>query len=459
MDRIRKLWQNEQPYEPIGDGSEREETEDVLPKSRVSFSYIEYGIFFLLGISMLWAWNMFLAAGPYFQHRFRSNGWVSENFQAAEISISTITNLVSMLVLTKLQAHASYPKRIISSLFINMAVFALLALSTSAFLDISASGYFAFLIVTVFATSLATGLCQNGIFAYVSGFGEPIYTQGIMTGQAVAGVLPCIAQIVSVLSVQATDGAPKDGPSRDGATPPHDPKSPPPIRSNAALAYFLTATAISVITLIAFIYLLGRNRTSAPLRHDDTPDDEEIPADHKSVPLSTLARKLFWLASAVFVTFAITMMFPVFTQRIVSVRPLDEQTPILQAPVFIPLAFLLWNVGDLLGRLATAIPQLSLVRMPRLVLVLSIARVGFVGLYYLCNIRGQGAVVKSDLFYLVVVQVLFGLTNGFLGSTCMVGAGEWVEPHEREAAGGFMGLCLVGGLTVGSLASFFAAGS
>ena len=47
-----------------------------------------------------------------------------------------------------------------------------------------------FLIFIVFVTSLAAGLCQNGVFAFVSGFGQPRYTQAIMTGQGVAGVLP-----------------------------------------------------------------------------------------------------------------------------------------------------------------------------------------------------------------------------------------------------------------------------
>lgn len=66
--------------------------------------------------------------------------------------------------------------------------------------------------------------------------------------------------------------------------------------------------------------------------------------------------------------------------------------------------------------------------------------------------------MQSDLFYLVVVQLLFGLTNGYLGSTCMIGAATWVDEDEREAAGGFMSLCLVIGLTVGSLASFLVGG-
>lgn len=155
------------------------------------------------------------------------------------------------------------------------------------------------------------------------------------------------------------------------------------------------------------------------------------------------------------------MVFPVFTQKIESVNPpsLNNKFPITQPASFIPLAFLFWNSGDLVGRLLTGIPALRLSGRPKLVLILSVARVVFIPMYLLCNISGKGACISSDFFYLVVVQFLFGITNGFLGSTCMMGAVDWVDPEEREAAGGFMGLCLVGGLTVGSLLSFLAAGS
>jgi len=40
-----------------------------------------------------------------------------------------------------------------------------------------------------------------------------------------------------------------------------------------------------------------------------------------------------------------------------------------------------------------------------------------------------------------------------------MGFAEWVEPEELEAAGSFMSLSLVGGLTTGSFLSFFAAQS
>ncbi|KAK1808474.1 hypothetical protein LTR12_017168 [Friedmanniomyces endolithicus] len=451
MDRLRRLWQTEQLYEPLSDDTADSNAQDHPTRSRGSkrgFSYINYTIFFLLGMSMLWAWNMFLAAGPYFQMRFRGDAWIFENFQASEISVSTATNLVAVLVLARLQANASYPGRILSSLVINTGVFMMLSLFTKAFLDITARGYFGILMVAMFSASLATGLCQNGVFAYVSGFGEPRYTQGIMTGQAVAGVLPCIAQIVSVLSVSSPENAPRhrDSP-RDNTAPPSP--APPEVQPNSAFAYFLTATIISVTTLLAFLYFLARTgRQSGTLQNANNPEESsDEPETRKTVPLLVLLSKLRWQASAVFVTFAITMVSPVFTQRIVSVRPPSQQPAILQPACFIPLAYLFWNTGDLVGRLLTAIPSLSLVRRPKLLLFLAGSRIIFPGLYYLCNIRGRGAVVNSDFFYLVIVQLLFGITNGYLGSICMIGASEWVAPEEREAAGGFMGLCLVAGLT------------
>jgi solute carrier family 29 (equilibrative nucleoside transporter), member 1/2/3 len=81
-----------------------------------------------------------------------------------------------------------------TSLLINIFTFILLALSTTFFRDVSPGVYLGFLLTMVFLASLATGLSQNGVFAYVSGFDVEEYTQAIMTGQAIAGVLPPIAR-------------------------------------------------------------------------------------------------------------------------------------------------------------------------------------------------------------------------------------------------------------------------
>lgn len=388
--------------------------------------------------------NMYLAAAPYFQRRFEASQWILNHFQAAEVSVSTVTNLTSMFILTKLQKGASYPKRISSSLILYTAIFALLALST--LVKTAAGVYFGFLLLTIFATSIATGLIQNGLFAFTSGYGRTEYTQAIMTGQGVAGVLPPMVQIISVAVVQRHQGEDKA-----------DAESP-----KSAFIYFLTATAISAVSLLAFFYLLRRKAhrdalwaatksTIDEASEGDTltgrAEQEEGSDERPSVPLMTLFRKLAFLSVAVFLCFTVTMVFPVFTAITQSVSGIDSA-------VFIPLGFLLWNIGDLGGRLLTAVPKLSLTHWPFALFCMAMARLVFIPLYFLCNIKGRGAYVNSDFFYLVIVQFLFGLSNGYLGSSCMMGAGEWVAPEEREVAGGFMGMMLVGGLAVGSLLSF-----
>jgi solute carrier family 29 (equilibrative nucleoside transporter), member 1/2/3 len=388
---------------------------------------------------------MFLAASPYFTMRFASNEKLQSVFQATEVSVSTSVNLVVMVVLANIQNHFSYPRRIVVSLVMFIVVFTLMTISTRAFTDVSAISYFVFLVIQVMLSAVATALMQNGIFAYMAGFGNSKYAQGNMTGQAIAGVLPSLVQIVSVLSLPIVETKEDE-----------DAQS-----SNSALAYFATALAVSVVTLLAFVYLLaldrrrpeyhpvGRKPSVASGGSGDT-----IPAQAKRVPLFQLYKKLFYPATAVFLTFAITMFFPVYTSKVISVHPVEGRSRILSPACFIPLAFLVWNIGDLIGRVASALPQVRITHYPRLLLLLSALRAVFIPLYLLCNVDGAGAIVDSDVFYLAFVQLLYGATNGYIGTQCMMGASDYVEVDEREAAGSFMPLMLVLGLTVGSFLSF-----
>ncbi|KAJ5317206.1 hypothetical protein N7508_001714 [Penicillium antarcticum] len=449
MDRIRSLMARPTAYEPINESAEDADgTTQTQRQDEPQFSRTEYGIFFLLGISMLWAWNMFLAAAPYFYTRFQSDDWTKLHYQPSILSVSTVTNLGTAYILAKLQKNASYPWRIMLSLLINCAVFTILAFSAVVFTDGSARTYFGFLMVMVFGASLATGINQNGVFAYVSGYGRDEYMQAIMSGQGVAGVLPCIVQIISVLAVPSKGDSVDRDPGQD-----QDPSMPQTTSSRSAFVYFLTSMAVSVIALLGFLYLL-RNQPQS--RQKVTRADDESMADEhehsKTVSLWSLFVKLRFLAFAVFMCFLVSMVFPVYTAEIQSVNdPTSSQ--IYDSSVFIPIAFLLWNLGDLVGRMGVAIPGISLGKYPQAAAILAITRVMFIPIYQLCNINGKGAVVKSDIFYLAV-QFLFGATNGYLGTSCMMGASHWVVADERPAAGGFMSMVLVGGLAAGSLLSF-----
>ncbi|KAI2630929.1 nucleoside transporter-domain-containing protein [Hypoxylon sp. NC1633] len=454
MDRFRAFFkkrEDEDEYQPLTEESESVDgPHEHAEHHDVPFSWIEYGIFVLLGVAMLWAWNMFLAAAPYFQLRFEDDDWILDNFQSAIISVSTIGNLGAMVVLTNIQYTASYPFRINIALYMNVAVFALLTVSTASFLDTPPSAYLIFLLFMVACTAWATGLIQNGAFAFASSFGRPEYMQAIMAGQGIAGVLPPLVQVISVLIAPPVDTTAGEG---DGVFSGN---------GKAAFIYFLTAVIISVISLVAFIPLVHRhnhiieNRMMEHMAASMTSIESAERSARKVVSMLTLFRKLHWLAGGVFMCFAVAMFFPVFTPKILSVTPPEEASLLLQPAAFIPLGFFFWNLGDLAGKSSSLF--LPLRNRPFALFIGNVARLLFLPLYTLCNLHGKGAVINSDLFYLLVVQFPFGFTGGWLGSNCMMAAGEWVEEGEREASGGFMGLALVAGLAFGSLLSFTAAG-
>lgn len=161
----------------------------------------------------------------------------------------------------------------------------------------------------------------------------------------------------------------------------------------------------------------------------------------------------------IFLVFAVTLsVFPSITASIVSVSStrgndtLTEAPRFLQPQVFIPLGFLCWNGGDLIARVFSAIPFL-VVESPTILFLLSLARMSFIPVVYLCNVRGEGAIIKSDIFFFAYM-VSFGLTNGYLGSLTMAAAIKQARPMEKKDTGAFMSFMLCLGLVVGSLVAF-----
>ncbi|KAL2124324.1 hypothetical protein VTJ04DRAFT_689 [Mycothermus thermophilus] len=466
MDRIR-AWltpakASTTDYEPLA-GNEPGSLEDAASRSHGAqpFSWLEYSVFGLIGVAMLWAWNMLLAAAPYFQIRFRSDPWIYDNSQSAILTTFTVMNLACMLLLVNKQSKADYPFRIITALVISAGVSALLTASTVV-ADVSPRGYLAFLLLMVALTSAATGLMQNGAFSFAGAFGRPEYTQALMAGQGVAGILPPLTQMVSYLLFSEAPSSP-GGTPEEQQYPPRKEEAGSALEksegSTAAFIYFLTAVLISAVTLVAFIPLVrrhARDRRNEP----DSSFSSSTQQPQQRTPLLTLLLKLRWLVASIFTCFVVTMFFPVFTAKILSVRDPATAGKLFSPGAFIPLAFFFWNLGDLLGRVATAVDGLSAPfrRRPKVLFAISLARCGFLPLYLLCNLHGGGAKFGGDVFYLVGVQLMFGLTNGWLGSSTMMAAGEWVEEEERAATGGFMSLCLVAGLAGGSVLSFAAAG-
>jgi equilibrative nucleoside transporter 1/2/3 len=63
-------------------------------------------------------------------------------------------------------------------------------LSTFSSFNMGANIYFIFTLAMVVITAVANGLSQNAAFAFAAGFGRTEYAPAIMTGEALAGLLP-----------------------------------------------------------------------------------------------------------------------------------------------------------------------------------------------------------------------------------------------------------------------------
>ena len=217
-----------------------------------------------------------------------------------------------------------------------------------------------------------------------------------------------------------------------------------PQTSFLALGYFLSAMLVGGVSLGALGFLIPRSRTGLA--------SKEYMVDSNWAKLSS---KLLWPALANFSCLCISSVSTVFVTKITSVVPVDTAPTILQPQTFIPLAIVLWNIGDLLGSVL-AVSSQFLIRHPFVIFILSLARVGFIPLYLICNVDGRGS-FAGDWFYLVIVQFLFGVTHGWLSGASMMGVPVWIAEEDREDAGAFMGMTFVAGLVAGSILGLMAA--
>lgn len=210
------------------------------------------------------------------------------------------------------------------------------------------------------------------------------------------------------------------------------------------LGYFLSAALVGLASLRALRYL----KRCSPLQL----------AQRKELKISQwkrFSRELRWPALANFSCLCISSVFPVFIVKITSVVPKEDAFWLLHPDAFIPLAVVLWNIGDLMGCVLAASSRF-LIRYPFILFMLSLARIGFIPLYLMCNINGRGS-FAGDWFYLIVVQFGFGVSHGCLSGASMMGVPKWVAEEDREEAGAFMGMTLVSGLVVGSVLGLVAA--
>jgi equilibrative nucleoside transporter 1/2/3 len=250
------------------------------------------------------------------------------------------------------------------------------------------------------------------------------YMSAQMLGQAIGGVFPALVDIC-IVSIDVRE-------------------------EDVGAVCFAIATAVLIICLAALMWAL---RT--PFFKHYYANEENVassPTSSTPSPSTLTILKLSWVyLLSIFITFSVTLtVFPsvaVLIKSETSNSGSDWATKYFTAVS----VFLLFNVGDLVGR-----GLASWIKMPRrstlgkaTVLIASLSRILFIPLFLYCNIdsdKPRTVIFKSDADF-ITFMALFAVSNGYIGNICMLHGPK--STPEKELQEG-IALILIAGLVVGT---------
>ena len=144
-----------------------------------------YFNFLIIGCCALLPWNSLITATEYFKYKFCDTAYehLFESYFTTFFNLAQLLGLVSQLYL---EIYYDYRHTIQKPLLFSSVFFTLL--SVSCFFKLSGSSYFYFCIPIIFSLGVSTIYLTCGVFARAASYVSPMYSQGTIVGQALAGV-------------------------------------------------------------------------------------------------------------------------------------------------------------------------------------------------------------------------------------------------------------------------------
>lgn len=152
-------------------------------------------IFFLLGVGMLFPWNVFINATDYFKMRLSGSIFMDNHSNFFSLGFM-LSNLIWLAIALYLQRQSNSFLRTLIALVVNGCVFLACTLLTR-LPGIEPTTFFYVTLLMCVICGGSTAFLQNGVFALASGF-DPVYTQAVMSGQGLAGAAVAIAQMLTL---------------------------------------------------------------------------------------------------------------------------------------------------------------------------------------------------------------------------------------------------------------------
>ncbi|KAJ2084438.1 hypothetical protein H4R24_000068 [Coemansia sp. RSA 988] len=407
-----------------------------------------YMLFLGMGLATLLPWNLFISASEFFKYQFSGSRqeYTFQNWFSVIYMVTTFLSTVyAMLTVTKSNPNT----RILNGLIANSVVYIVgIALPFMSGLRGSISFYIA--ITQLGVTAVTSGLLMNSVFALVSHF-PAVHSEGILSGQAIAGVLATVAQLVAAYTVSPPSNlslADETPGSIEGLI-------------FRTVAYFSFVAVVNLGLTFEFCrisrdtYYQQQSKLAFPVHaptHDQGSETERlIPLSAQPTtqsPTSDVSafkdtfHQISGYVYVVILDFALTLsVYPSVTSLVSTssgFKLLSEWH------------FFMYNAGDLLGRRIA--PSLRVTRVRSLIL-LGLLRLLFIPAFFSSNVSYSvwPTWIRSDSVFLFLI-LLLGTGNGYLSTrAAMIAPGTSSNP---TIAGSIIAIAVSSGLALGSVLSW-----
>ncbi|CAG0920007.1 unnamed protein product [Notodromas monacha] len=405
---------------------------------------IVYLTFCILGICALSPWVFFTTPSSYWMYKFRDANATADDdphtkteMQKSFLSylslVATITVTMSLVVNAVLchRVHINY--RILGSIVL---LFAFMVMTTC-LVDVDTDNpyfregesqthqlaFFVFTLVTVALMNVVVAVLLGGVSGIAGKF-PAHYITIYAIGQALSGMIAAAARIITLLLGASDEGS--------------------------AFVYFVFADLVLLFGAGVYAYA-SRQEYFLHFQHlgvQDESDELELLSMKSMVAQREVMKKIWEEAATGMLTLSVTLCInPSLTSLAVSESSGDDS--MWTNEIYIPLCgFLVFNFGDVFGRIIA-----GWIRWPGpadkgVSLVLSSVRLGMIPLFMLCNLHPRSYLpvyLESDYYY-VILSAILGLTNGHLCNSAMMNAATKVGHHHRE----IVGLLMAAYLGIGS---------
>jgi equilibrative nucleoside transporter 1/2/3 len=288
---------------------------------------------------------------------------------------------------------------------------------------------------------------------------DPLFFLKKKSGQGIAGVIVAVSSILSAIAGN-TDDIPDESSI-----------------SKSAFLYFLSAFIITAAALVGRLVVVKlpfyRRQMNLKSLIEEVIQEEEVAEPAEEEPpakVLDIVRKAYSLIFTTGYIFIITLMlFPSITSLIKSIhRPIkgdildNNRGRFFDDDIFVAFHFLLFNVGDWVGRIMPLSPWFQIFQSKYLVL-LSASRTVFIPLFLVCNVivsdtRKLPVLINNDFVYFALIW-LFAVSNGWICSLAMMAAPQLKSIKtgaEKAMVGSVMSFSLILGLAIGGSLSFIA---